>query len=84
MCKIRSEDRIPAEKLMIRLKLNRLRECIQNKRLSWFGHLERMKELGQVNLKPSSFKDMAVSLEQNHGKHTVRCYVSLFNNCHTL
>ena len=31
-CKIRSEDRIPAEKLMTRLKLNNMRECIQDKR----------------------------------------------------
>ena len=69
---------------MIRLKLNSLRGSIQNKRLSWLGHIERMKELGQVNLKPSSFKGMVVSLEHNLGKHTMRCYVSLFNNCHTL
>ena len=44
MCYIRPEDKISAEELKIRLKLKSIRECLQDKRLQWFGHLERMEE----------------------------------------
>ena len=29
---------------MSRIKLKSIRECLQDKRLKWFGHLERMEE----------------------------------------
>ena len=38
------EDRIFALGLRNRLKLKSMRECLQGKRLQWFGHLKRMKE----------------------------------------
>ena len=38
------EDRISEEELRTRLKLKSRWECLQDRRLQWFGHLERMKE----------------------------------------
>ena len=40
---VKSEDKISVEELCIRLKLNSMKECLED-RLPWFGHLERMKE----------------------------------------
>ena len=42
---IRPEDRISAEELRTRLKLKSMRECLQNRRLQWFGHLETIESL---------------------------------------
>ena len=41
MCNVRLEDRISAEKLRTRLKLNSMREYLHDRRLQWFGHLEK-------------------------------------------
>ena len=40
MCKVRSEDRISAEKLRSRLKLKNMRECLHERRMQWFGQLK--------------------------------------------
>ena len=40
MCNVKSEDKISAEELRTRLKLNMMRECLPDKRLPWLGHLE--------------------------------------------
>ena len=44
MCSVMPVDRISAEKLRTRLKLNRIRECSKVRRMQWSGHLERMEE----------------------------------------
>ena len=44
MCDVRPDDRISAEELRTRLKLKNTRECLQDRRLHWFSHLERMEE----------------------------------------
>ena len=44
MCKVGSEDRISAEELRTRPKLTSTRECLQDRRLRWFVHPERMEE----------------------------------------
>ena len=41
---IRPQDRIPEEELRTRLKLKGMRECLQDRRLRWLGHLDRMEE----------------------------------------
>ena len=38
MCNVRPEDKCSAE------ELRNVRECVQDRRLQWFGHLERIKE----------------------------------------
>ena len=38
------DDRIAAEELRTRLKLKSLKNCLQDGRLQWFGHLKRMKD----------------------------------------
>ena len=38
------ENRISTEEFWTRLKLKSMRECLQDRRLQWFGHLERMEE----------------------------------------
>ena len=38
------DDRISAEELMARLKFESMWECLQDRRLQWFGLLERMGE----------------------------------------
>ena len=44
ICSVRSEYRISAEELRTKLKFNSMNECLQDKRLQWFGHLERLEE----------------------------------------
>ena len=44
ICNIRPEKRIFEDELRTRLKLNSVRECAQDRRLQWFGHVERMEE----------------------------------------
>ena len=41
---INPEDKIYAEELRASLKLFILRERLQDKRLQWFGHVERMEK----------------------------------------
>lgn len=41
---INPEDKIYAEELRASLKLFSLRERLQDKRLQWFGHVERMEK----------------------------------------
>ena len=54
ICNVRPEDRLTANELRFRLKLNSLWEYLQDRRLRWFGHLERM-VLGVVNVVSGSF-----------------------------
>ena len=54
ICNVRLEDRLTANELRFRLKLNSIWECLQDRRLRWFGHLERM-VLGVVNVVSGSF-----------------------------
>ena len=42
MCNVKQKDRISAVKLTNRLLMNTIRESLQNRRLGWFGHQERM------------------------------------------
>ena len=42
MCNIKTKDKISAEGLWSRLKLKNTGQCLQDSRLQWFGHLERM------------------------------------------
>lgn len=44
MSNVRSEDRISAEKLRTRLKLDGRNESLQHRKLHWFGHVERMQQ----------------------------------------
>ena len=44
MCNVRLDDKISAEELRTRLKLKSMSKCVQDRRLEWFGHLERMEE----------------------------------------
>ena len=44
MCSIRPERRISLRELKTRLKLNSTRECLQDRILQSFGHLEKMEE----------------------------------------
>ena len=41
---ISPEDKISAEELRASLKLLSMRERLQDKRLQWFGHVERMEK----------------------------------------
>ena len=53
MCNIKPEDITFAEEVRTRLKLNRIRECLQEKRLQWFTmHEEWKRMLGLVNVEP--------------------------------
>ena len=40
----RNDARIFAEELRTRLKLKSMRQCLEDRRLQWFGHLERMEK----------------------------------------
>ena len=42
MYSVRPEDRSSVQELMTRLKLKSVRECLQDRRLQWFGQIERM------------------------------------------
>ena len=44
MCSDRLEYKISAEELRTRLKLKSMKECSQDTRLEWFGHLEKIGE----------------------------------------
>ena len=44
MCNVRPEDRISAEELRTRLKLMGTKECLEDRRLHWFGHIEITEE----------------------------------------
>ena len=53
MCNIKPEDITFAEEVRTRLKLNRIRECLQEKRLQWFTMHEEWKRMfGLVNVEP--------------------------------
>ena len=41
-CNVKSEDEISAEELRTRMKLKSMKECLQDRRLQWFVHIERM------------------------------------------
>ena len=55
MRNVRPEDRISLEKFRNRLKLNSMRECLQDTRLQWFDQLERMEKNAWLS-KYRSFK----------------------------
>ena len=59
MSDVRSEDKISAGELKNRLKLNRIREYLGDRRLQWFSHLERTEE----NAWSSNYKLMHVLKE---------------------
>ena len=44
VCNDESEDKIFAENFRTRLRLKSMKECLQDRRLQWFGHLEGMEE----------------------------------------
>ena len=44
MSNIWAKERNSAEELRTRLRLKSVRECLQDRRLQWFGPLERMEE----------------------------------------
>lgn len=68
MYNVRPDDRISAEELGTRLKLNSMKKCLQDKRLQWFGHLESMEE--NTNVEPSWL--VGVYAEDHLGKHEIR------------
>ena len=49
MCTVQPEDRIFGEELRPRL------ECLQDRRLQWFGHLEKMEESSSWSSKCRTF-----------------------------
>ena len=55
MRNVRPEDRISLEKFRNRLKLNSMRECLEDRRLQWFDQLERMEKNAWLS-KYRSFK----------------------------
>ena len=42
MCNVSFKDRLRSDELRGRLNLESIGRCVQNKRLYWFGHTERM------------------------------------------
>lgn len=72
MCNAWFEDRISANELRTRLKLNSMNEFRQDKRLPLFGHLQKKwkKVLDLVNVQPSW--SMVVSPEDYLRKHGMR------------
>ena len=44
MCNVSLEEMISPEELRTRLKLKSVRECLQHRRMEWFGLLERKEE----------------------------------------
>ena len=68
MGNVEPEDKTSAEKFRTRLKLNRMRKCLQDRRLQWFGHLARIEE----NAWSSKCRLVVVSPEDNLGKHGMR------------
>ena len=49
MCNVSLKDRVSSEELRRRLWLESITTCIQNRRLSWFGHVERSPETSWIN-----------------------------------
>ena len=43
-CIVSHEDKISVVEISSRLKLKSMRPCSQDRRLQWFGHLERIEE----------------------------------------
>ena len=56
MCGISLNDKVPILELRNRMRLNSLRECMQHRRLQWFGHLEKM----EANAWASKCRDIMV------------------------
>lgn len=54
MYNVRPEDRISAENLRSRPKMNGMNKCLQDRKLQWFGHMERMEQ--DVWFSKSTFK----------------------------
>lgn len=46
-----------------------MKEYLKDKRIQWFGNLERMKEVGLVNV---GTRFVIISLKGNQGKHGMR------------
>ena len=69
ICTVRPQQRISTEELRARLKLNSLRECLQNRRLQLFILKEWKRVLGLINLKP---RLAVVSPEDGQWKHGIR------------
>ena len=44
ICNVKPEDTIFEEELRTKLKLRSMGQCLQDRKLQWFGHLERMEE----------------------------------------
>ncbi len=44
MCGVTLKDRKPSEELRDRLGLAKISDCVQSRRLRWFGHVERMQD----------------------------------------
>lgn len=42
MCNVGVKDRLSSKELRKRLHLDSIGSCMQNRRLHWFGHVERM------------------------------------------
>ena len=55
MCNVSLEEMISPEELRTRLKLKNVRECLQHRRMEWFGLLER-KEQSVWSSKGKAFK----------------------------
>ena len=49
LCNVRPEEKISAVEIRSKLKLNSIHECLQDRRLQWFGLLEWIEE----NVEPS-------------------------------
>ena len=68
MCNVRAEDRIPAEEITTRLKLKGTRDCLQDRRLQQFGHLERMEASAcLVNVELTRLVEVSAEENQGHG-----------------
>ena len=48
MCGVTLKDRKSSEELRDRLGLAKIRDCVQSRRLRWFGHVERMEDVNWV------------------------------------
>ena len=71
MFNVRPGDRISAEKLGTRLTLKNMREYLKDRRLQWFGHLERWKNMfGLVNVELSRLT--VASPKHKQRKHGMR------------
>ena len=67
----KSGDKISSEELRNTLELNSMRECLQDRRLQWFGHLERMEEI-VLSGKCRTFMISGTFLKGDPGKHGIR------------